>query len=63
MREKKVKTLLDYLKKAHLKYLQDVARSYLCPRPSIFHISFRRALTQKVIDEMVIIYYILFVYT
>jgi len=39
---------------AHLKYLQDVARSYLCPCPSIFDgsISSRRVLTQKVIDDI-----------
>jgi len=46
--------------KAHLKYLQDLARSYIsAPCPSIFDgsISSRRALTQKIIDKIVIVYY------
>jgi len=44
--------------KVHLKYLQDVAKSYLCH--SIFggSILSRRALTQKVINKTVIVYYI-----
>jgi len=45
---------------AHLKYLQDVRKSYLRPMPLYIDrsISSKGALTQKVIDKMVTVYFI-----